>query len=529
MLNRLVITPGASYHPEKVCLEGTRIDILNNIRTWYRNDGCDRNTRIALITGQVGTGKSAIMHTIAHECRAAGRLGGFYAFSKDRGPENLFRTIARSLADIESSYRTLLAKSINTEIATTQSISLQFNELLCNPLRGLTLSGPVVIIIDALDECASQRQQVIQCLTERAQELPENICFLVSSRATEAAALRHYNTVQVFDLEAESQATTTKDIALFVEHRLTHSSSGNPFSGFHSEDFQSLAMSSEGLFQYAAVVCEEVVSADTNMDESPKGAFNRLVKARNGLDSLYKVILRHAYRLNDQPSRAEERLEKFRRVVGWILNAKIRLTQKAWMDFGLMSSSLRGSNELEPEGFDAVSNVLRPLGALLSGTHSNSDTTVYPAHSSFGEYLLDSNRSGIFYVGLEVDLESNYPAHFASVCLAIMDRDLRFNMAGLESSYAPNSEVPDFEAKARNGVSEALAYSCCYWTEHILQSEVAENALEYEFRQIISKLIGPNFLLWMEALALQKSTAHANTALVFLSKWLSDKVRSAEF
>lgn len=524
-LNRLKITHGASYHPEKACLEGTRVDILSKIRTWYRNDTWDRTNRIALVTGQAGTGKSAILHSIAHECRAAGRLGGFYAFSGDRGPENLFRTIARSLADVDPNYKSLLAKSVDTETAATQSIFIQFDELFCNPLRPLTFSGSVLIIIDALDECISKRQQVIQCLTERAHDLPQNICFLISSRPAEAAALRRHSTVEVFDLEAESQATTTKDIALFVEHRL---SSGNALTGFNLDDFRSLAISSEGLFQYAAVVCEEVISADSNMNESPKGAFNRLIKARNGLDGLYKVILRHAYHLDDQPSRAEERLRNFRRVIGWILSAKRQLTQKAWVDFGSVSRSLFESDDasepVEP-GFDAVSNVLRPLGALFSGTHIDADIEVYPSHSSFGEYLLDPTRSGSFFIGL-TDPELNHQAYFASACLAIMDRDLRFNMARLESSYVQNSEVPEFEVKARNGVSESLAYSCCYWTEHISHSNMTESAFDSVSLGIISKLIGGvNFLLWIEALALQNSIHCGSSAIAFLGQWIQNQVR----
>jgi hypothetical protein len=259
-LNSLQIAGRAGYQTEKKCLEGTRVEILDMLRDWCFNDGADEGARLALIVGQAGLGKSAIAHSLAHLCKEARRLGAFFVFANDCGSENLFRTVACRLADVDLSYASKLSEILSgdSDLATTPSISRQFNELLRKPLQSFDFVGPLVIILDALDECSTGRQQVIQCLVEGINSLPSNICILVTSRPAEAKFLREQfdDDLRLRVIDLETMPVAISDIQRFVSSQLCRLRSERSGQVIFSEnDFSSLAKSSEGLFEYAAVVC----------------------------------------------------------------------------------------------------------------------------------------------------------------------------------------------------------------------------------------------------------------------------------
>jgi len=526
-LNSLITTGGANCTSEKACLEGTRVHALNNICTWIHGGGPQCDARLLLLLGQAGVGKSAIAHSIAHIFKDAKRLGASFCFANDRGTENFFRTIARGIADVDPSYALALTDAIDSTNASTPSHSDQITELLIDPLQSLSLVGPLVIVIDALDECKTARDVIVDVLARNMHKIPPNIRFIVTSRPSEAKILRSYNWVSVYDLEDEPAAQ--QDILAFVKEQLREPGSESRLKGFRSRDLEAIAASADGLFQYAAVVCKEILNSRKNR-EAPTKVFKRLVRPGScSLDTLYALILSNAYNVRlSNPNPDTEGLETFRSVLGWILAASTRLTHQALIDFGLCAwpmsadstSESDTSSDYQPEeGFDAVSNTLRPLGALLSGTQELS-ATVYPLHSSVRDFLLDESRSGCFYIGPL----TQHHVLLASVSLQIMDRDLHFNMINLKSSYVPNSDIPDLQARLDAHVSVALFYACRYWFSHLKGSMLDEHQFDGVSR--IRSMAGKKFLFWLEVLGLRQCTYHAQQAFEYLYQWL--QVRSSD-
>ncbi|EIN12254.1 hypothetical protein PUNSTDRAFT_60533, partial [Punctularia strigosozonata HHB-11173 SS5] len=148
---------GARFNSSKRCLPGTRERILQIIIDWINDP--DDTRRMLLLAGPAGTGKSAIAHTIAamfHEIR---RLGSSYCF--DRSKEKLTRatpvipTIARDLSERDPQMRYTLSNAIaqDSALITSDDLLEQFRRLIVEPADQLAISGPIVIVIDALDEC----------------------------------------------------------------------------------------------------------------------------------------------------------------------------------------------------------------------------------------------------------------------------------------------------------------------------------------------------------------------------------------
>jgi len=509
---QLRVTEGAGRDPAKVCLNGTRVDVLSKMRKWIHGlEGAD--ARLLLLVGQAGVGKSAITHSIANEYAKLGRLGAMFCFSKDRGSEHFFRTIARNLADMDHLYAAALSASITLDTATSPYPEIQMKDLLLAAFESLSVLGPIVIVIDALDEC-SDPDPIVDCLNQNIHSFPPNIRIVMSSRPSEAQGLMEYDWVKVYDLEKES--ARDEDIFLYVQEQLQGARPRKKASGLKAEDLMSIVSASEGLFQYASTLCKEIVSAVKHRNrtrESPMQTFNRLVKdGKGGLDALYTSILENLYgepNGEDNSIHGQDALQVFRQVVGWILVAQHRLSHSSLVDFG---RAIYVSNP-EEDGYDAVSNVLQPLGALFSGTQSPS-ATVYPLHSSIRNFLLDSKRSKRFCVGSGADQH----ASMASVSFRLMVSTLRFNIANLESSYVLNEDVPDFNQRVLSSVPRSLLYASTHWGTHLSLSTCS--SVQFEGISDIVTLYNEKILFWLEVLGLERTVMSAETTSQFLLQWL---------
>jgi len=229
---------------------------MDNIRSWI--NGTD-DSQAFLLLGQAGVGKSAIAHRVAQEAKQARRLGAFFCFSADTGPENFFRTIARRLADLEPAYASVLMANTDSSLKTTPSLTRQVEELLTRPFQTLAILGAIIIVVDALDECTINRDELIHCLHENIHLFPKNIRFFITSRPSEATNLARCPWVQTHYLKVDSTSASS-DLYTFVKVQLTDPIEKQVLLGFDDSKLNDIVTSSQGLFQYAAVVCITVTT-----------------------------------------------------------------------------------------------------------------------------------------------------------------------------------------------------------------------------------------------------------------------------
>ncbi|KAJ7310918.1 hypothetical protein DFH08DRAFT_1045815, partial [Mycena albidolilacea] len=178
----------ARFDREKQCLEGTREAILEKIFTWVNNTDTD-TSRVLLLNGAPGTGKSAIANTVSQRFDELRRLGSSFFFLRakpERSPDRVFTTIARDMADLDQGWEVALKQvAAPRALRRTESIREQFEEFILKPARRLPVYfGPVVIVIDALDAVGSTRggQTLISLLALRIAELPSNFRIIITAR-----------------------------------------------------------------------------------------------------------------------------------------------------------------------------------------------------------------------------------------------------------------------------------------------------------------------------------------------------------
>jgi len=166
----------AFSHSEKqhdpICLPKTRVDVLQRIMAWT-DDKCDERC-IFWLNGMAGTGKSTIARTIANECYKAGRLGASFFFTRGAGDlassSKLFASLAKQLADKELELRRYVCEAVVNNTGISQmGLEHQWRQLILEPLSRVksgSVTSPLVIVIDALDECDNDDdiQLVLQLL-----------------------------------------------------------------------------------------------------------------------------------------------------------------------------------------------------------------------------------------------------------------------------------------------------------------------------------------------------------------------------
>lgn len=488
-IKQLPYAEGAGFDPERGCLSGTRTNFINAISNWVNDP---ESSQVLLLFGQAGTGKSSIAHEMAHRFKAVNRLTTFFSFEHSRSPYLFFTTLIRDLCDSYPAFKEVLKNTIknNTSVLNTRAYSNLFQCLLRDPLEKLHFIGPIFVIIDALDESRDFHLQSF--LATRLSELPLNFRILITSRpeATIVNAFEAASSIERMDMDDPVLAAgVDEDILLYLQANLSPSI----VSLYSSE----LIQKAEGLFQWAAVVCDYIHRPSAGL--TPRDCIRRLLmpsemdRAPNHLDRLYLTVLSAQFDMEDRLIRC-----RFQSVMGLILASFEPLSMD---DLVILRKYAVDDDD------EVVTAIVAPLASLLSNvTHSVSSLPVVPLHSSFREFLVDERRSRRFHIDLT---EAHF--HLLSLSLLIMQETLHFNICGLNTSYLSNHDLP----KTGVGVPRHLSYACRFWGGHLRRVPFNMNTANR-----LMLIFETQLLFWFEALSAIGGMALATPALISLKAWL---------
>jgi hypothetical protein len=461
-----------------------------------------------VLFGQAGTGKSSIAHEIARRFNEMHRLTSSLIFLRKEQSEHkayrIFTTLARDLSDRYPSFKAALGKIVQDDTSLrvrTRDYPTLFESLILKPLEGLHIIGPILVVIDALDESGDTagRNGLHTFLAKNLSKLRPNFRVLITSRpedsiqsAFDGAPLARIKYMS----DSQLAAQLDDDIVTFLRDLLP----SNEFDKYGI----ALARKAEGLFQWAAVAGRFILDPPESFGFSKKRCINHLLKLTadhdrdDPLDDLYKEVLDSYF------TRPEMRL-LFRSVVGQLITAFEPLSIRSL-------TTLRGHASSDDDDDDSVVALLGRLDSLLSNVNSPDNTLpIIPLHTSFRDFLINEEKSGEFSVVL---LDAHHG--LAQACLGLVLRDLKFNICEIESSYLANKDIRGLDARIANYLPPALLYACCFYGTH-----VGHLGFKTDLFGKLQDFFKTKFLFWLEALSLTGNMCLAFPVLSSLNTWLA--------
>jgi hypothetical protein len=489
----------ARFDSDKQCLPGTRVAVIDELTDWVNSPDDEGTPQVLFFSAAAGFGKSAIAHTIAKHFHNLGRLGSSYCFDQadqaNRSIKYLFSTISQDLSDLDAAWKSALCSVVtgNHALCSTLAVKEQFDNFILKPAVALTAVGPIVIVIDALDESGShsERKPLLDILIRRAAELPKSFRILITTRlepdVSKALQLVHQHPhIRHKHVDVAEMEHNELDLSLYIESMLSDIKSELEARWPNHEWCSLLVKSSEGLFQWAAVTCHYIMD--------PYERLESFLETGSGLDELYYKVLKQAFQANNSKV-----MNRYRSVMGRILTAKepLPLSVLSRMHIG------------NPAWMNEIKAIIEPLGCLLSGINGN-DIAIKPLHSSFHDYLTCFSRSGEFFINLD-DAE----IEFATTTLYILKTELYFNICQLPTSYKANDDLEvNILQQAKEKVSSQLIYACCFFAAHLLCVPSSGHILED-----LHYFFDYEFLYWLEVLSIMSKISIAPGILSSLLNW----------
>ncbi|KZS88516.1 WD40 repeat-like protein [Sistotremastrum niveocremeum HHB9708] len=522
-LNDMQYIGDASFQPEKGCIPGTRTEIIEEICRWIKRpigpslDGVDdtipenepEGATLFWLKGFAGLGKSALANAVADRFTKGKRLGSSFMFDQSnadkRRAEAVFSKISRDIAGHLPVWKQALGFIIqeHPDLRESPSVRRQFEELILRPAWSVTLTGPLLVVIDALDECGgapASRQELLHILSSRLSELPPHFrLFLTSRPETEIVdAFANCNYVSQRDLAAVSEDSIRPDLAVYFQNRLETSRLQPKFEAQWPARswIPPIIDQSEGVFQWAFTACEFVLSKGRDPISRLKVLLNA-AQSNMGLDNLYLSILRNVF--GSDPH--DDRLPSFRSVVGRTL-----CVQKP-----LSVSDLIALRDLDEEA-GITESILSPLGSVLTGVLTGAPVQVF--HTSFRDFLFDSHRGGIFHINV-----AHNERILAKRCLEVLNTELEFNLCQLQTSYTVQDAHLIEQAKASlraRGLGHLL-YASAYWSSHLSKTSYNE-----ELAALLITFTERQFLYWLEMLGAIGEIYVAWGAMRTLIEWTTN-------
>ncbi|THZ11416.1 hypothetical protein D6C91_09319, partial [Aureobasidium pullulans] len=502
----------ASRQNDPLCLEDTRVEILERIVSW---SNCASNDRpIFWLSGMAGTGKSTIARTIALKFQEEERVFASFFFARDNAASvsarDFFTTIAKQLATSgDPALREKICAAIqnNSDIA-HKAQRLQWQRLVLKPLTQLheecqTLRDRrlAVIVIDALDECDRQDdiREILRIICGCRGLDPARLRIIITSRPETPIRLGFEDMPhilhQTLSLDDVSHEIVNADLTVFFNHwlkdvRRRHGGLSTDWPG--ADSVASLVAKCEGLFIYAATLslfllqkpqlCNERLNRIMEEDQVSSNTY------LEPLDRMYLTILRVSIDDTSALSDHEREIlqERFDHVVGSIVVLQDGISAEA-LALLLRMPTMN------------VAGTLHNLHSVIR--YFQDGRAIRLLHESFREFITNPQRctEPRFYVDSKRAHEK-----LLNDCLETLKVHLKQDVCNARDPAATIEELQPNAASQRCQLLPHVQYACSNWHEHGQKS-----GLDLGNHGQLSEFFYTHFLHWIEAMCWMGKLAKA--------------------
>ncbi|KIL62922.1 hypothetical protein M378DRAFT_40908, partial [Amanita muscaria Koide BX008] len=511
------------------CFEGTRVALLREMANWAT--GADES-RMYILSGLAGIGKSTVAYTVASRAADLNLLGASFFFSRDEADRNnakkLFTTIAYQLCVYNERFAKAIGDALGTKrgsAATTKDPQEQLQVLILDPLRNIVQSRdrPILVVVDALDECNEDDvSAVVEGLSQLVRDLPS---FKVILTTRPLPYLDDFLVDQgghkLFHLQDIEDKVVDGDIRLYLKHNLSLEKVRKYFRRRQwcagDEEIDILVRAAGRLFIIASTAVRYILDKTIS---NPSAQMQELLRACaqdhtpfKDLDHFYTIILR-----NVVPANCDNQtiVSHYQSIVGAII----------CVSRPLPVSTLAHIINTDVEDIHVVLEKLQSVILLAD------DEVPRIYHKSFSDYLTDQPRCKDPY--LRIDPKIGH-TQMAKCCFDITNKHLKYNILELGDPARFMSNEDSLkqdritDERLQEKIPQHLRYACVYWANHL---EVA-NIEDTELMNRLEMFVDEHTLHWLEVLSLigNLNLAHRTIRVVLklLITWKSTSSDLHEF
>ena len=481
----------------KACLEGTRVEILDNARTWIKTIDDDANDSL-WVHGKAGSGKSTVSNSVAaialeENCL----LSSFFCKRDDESRSNarkVLPALAYQFARQHDSYRVALMEFFrdgtkSAGVAESMDVSTQLKNLFTDRLASVVdpckSHGAVV---DALDELKpAERRELVKSLLDLAGQAPWIKVFLTSRDDGDIQDILASNpSVRAVDIN--SATDTDRDIRAYICKQPIVTK-----LALSDAEIDTLVERSQGLFIY----CTTLLSFASQDIE-----FMTNTRLRSILFSPHQhQALSPLYDLYEQVVQACSTNANVSYFIRDFLSVVYLSSNNRPLSTISIETLLRGLDPFEDRTVEQINSVVNRLLPVL---YIDSSSVIRAHHASFYDYIHDRMTSGGGW-----STEGSLQQHIARRCVATMNAELRFNMCQIERPVL-NKEISDLAERIRENVPEILQYSTLFFSCHLIFTDTPGEAIKQDILHLLST---ERVLYWIEVLSLQGALAEGVIAL----------------
>ncbi|KAJ7735106.1 hypothetical protein DFH07DRAFT_928190 [Mycena maculata] len=473
------------------CLPNTRQELVDEIIGWINNP---EGKPFFWLYGVAGSGKSTVSNTIAKIFDELGRLAGSFRFNRDIAQRNeptyIFGNLAYHLAHFSPQLHARLLAVIERHGPMDSSpLRNQFRTYIVDVLNGVELAGPIVFVIDALDESGSEqtRETLLDALASEVTQLPKSVRILIISRdeADIRAQLKPISTSRAMHQLQE----TPHDILAFVNHKMLQiRARSERLAGTDWPDMaarKKLVEKSHSLFIWIVIACRYIqdMNPETRLKAVLSSSRPALEGAESSLNHLYLRILRDVCAEREMP---------FQEVVGSVVVAMTPLTIQALDNLLVFGYQSGDAPDLSYLG--SAESVIGLLGSIFQH-EGGSIGPVRVLHPSLLDFFTNPRRCTDSRFFIQPPIQ--HRAMFLR-CVAVMESLLKRDLCEINDPTKLNSEVSDLTHRVKEYLPEHLQYSCRFWASHLVQVD----AIDDQLKAATSQFLYSHLLHWIEAMTL---------------------------
>ena len=501
----------------RTCLRGTRNVIINDLVQWASNSagsGTSKQSRICVLQGPPDCGKSSIAHSVAEVFHLQNRLGAAIFLDsrtegKSIGSQILSTTIASQLASYDPRIGAAIAAKIKEDASLSDAdIARQFPHLIVSATEGLSLIGPICIIIDGLQKIGNHTDQLrlLTTIGDHFIKLPSNFRLILTARLGRMSEdiARHLPDRIIKGIAFDDEGTVI-DYKKHVSESLRRllSKKSKLADKYTVDDLRDQFIKrSKGIYFWVSMLRQFLLLCSDGDEctilENILSTNAPLTK-EEAIDQLFCVILSYNPLI---PLMCETLIRSLKPLPLQDLPPKVSVTV----------------SEAESTYQSPILNMMERLKLVIETGRDRTGNPLFSIHPSLEDFLTSSRRCH----GTDFYVDRLVPSlTMVNICFDSMARWLRQNICGLDDTMALNEEIPDRDGRVSQCIPVVLQHACRNWMFHL---DALDNGNQVTIDSALERLdtfLSKHLLPWIECMSLLGWLNLIPTYLRRLSSWLT--------